>query len=152
MFSMVAYAQPLVIAADSSYILFPDNAKIMLTKAGGGETAFQLAPRDFQALVITTNYLLNRMTISESNLELLLKNENISGATAKVMEERFHVERERTGYYKTAFEDLKLISSRYDSELRQCANDLQVMKNQKDSAKKKSFAKGILWGLAIRCN
>jgi hypothetical protein len=65
------------------------------------------------------------------------------------MEKKYEAEKQRTNNYMEELENAKRISASYNSELKLCTNDLQVLKSQKDKTKRVSFLKGALLGVAI---
>jgi hypothetical protein len=143
-------SQSLIIGSDSTSVLFPNQLKLSLAKNKiGATTYFQMDRKAFKAFILTTNFYLQSNSISLENVELLLKNQAIFDSTYAVMNEKFKIEHERTALYKTAFEDMKLVSASYDQQLLKCATDLSDLKKQKDKSKTIGFIKGLLWGTGV---
>jgi DNA repair ATPase RecN len=145
-----AQSQSLVVASDTSYLLFPNNAKISLRKmqSPAGAT-FQFDRKNFKALIFTSNYHLNNLAVTSANVNVLMKEQAIADSALKVMEKKYLGQKELVEFHRAEFENLKQVSSQYDTELKACTNDLAKLKNQKDKTKRISFIKGLLWGFAI---
>lgn len=144
-----AGAQSLVIPPDTSYISFPDNARVFVTKKNSGKTAtFQLQRKDFKGMVTITNYLLARMNASIKMNELFQRNERLFDSTIAIMERKYEAERERTQEYKAGFEEMKQIASQYHAQLNNCVKDLEVLNRDRARSRKKVFVTGIVLGLA----
>jgi hypothetical protein len=150
MLSASAQSQSLVVATDTSYLLFPNNVKINLRKvpASTGAT-FQFDRRNFKTLIFTNNYFLNNLSVTSANVNVLMKEQVIADSALKVLEKKYLGQKELVEFHKTEFENLKRISSQYDTELKACTGDLVKLKNEKDNVKKISFIKGLLWGFAV---
>jgi hypothetical protein len=148
MLSASAQSQSLVVASDTSHLIFPNNAKVNLRRVQSGAT-FQFDRKNFKTLLFTTNYHLNNLAVASDNVKVLMKEQVVADSTLKVMEKKYLGQKELVEFHKAEFENLKLVSSRFDSELKACTSDLKELKSQKDSAKKESFIKGLLWGFAI---
>jgi hypothetical protein len=146
----VVYSQGLVVSADSSTITFPNQVRLSLNRSiQNGHTYFQMERKAFKAFVLTTNHYLLQNSISVDNVELLLKNQNLFDSTFQLLEKKLEMEKERTILYQNAYEDLKQVSSAYNQQLLKCADDLSVLKKEKDRSKSLSFIKGFLWGTGI---
>lgn len=150
MLSASAQSQSLVVASDTSYLLFPNNAKVNLRKVPGSAGAtFQFDRRNFKTLIFTSNYHLNNLAVTADNVKVLMKEQAIADSALKVMEKKYLGQKDLVEFHKAEFENLTQVSSRYDIELKACTNDLEKLKNQKDKTRRVSFIKGLLWGFAI---
>jgi hypothetical protein len=129
-------------------MLFPSSVKVKMKKMPGSNTLFQLERKDFKTLVHTTNFWLNRGAFLESSLNAAISSNDQDEDKIAIWEKKYQAEKERAEQYKTSFESVKLVSAQYAAELKSCTSDLQDLKSQKDKGKKKSFVKGMLWGLA----
>jgi hypothetical protein len=145
-----ANAQSLIIPPDSTYITFPNSVKIVVIKSGtGNNTVYQIERKAFKTLALVTNHYLNQHAVTGDNVDVLLRNQDLFDSTYILLQKKFEMERERTNLYKTAYDDLKVVSLEYEKELRTSISDLKELKKEKEFNKTKAFVKGILWGLAI---
>jgi hypothetical protein len=145
-----AQNQSLVVASDTSYLLFPNNAKINLRKVQSPAGAtFQFDRRNFKALIFTSNYHLNNLAVTSANVNVLMKELTVADSTVKVTEKKYLGQKDLAESNRAELERLTRLASRYDTELIACTSDLAKLKNQKDNAKRVSFIKGLLWGFAI---
>jgi hypothetical protein len=150
MLSASAQSQSLVVASDTSYLLFPNNAKVNLRKVAGPASAtFQFDRRNFKTLIFTNNHYLNNMAVMSDNVKVLMKEQVVADSTLKVTEKKYLGQKDLAEFNKAELERLTRVASSYNTELKACTNDLEKLKNQKDKTKTVSFIKGLLWGFAI---
>jgi hypothetical protein len=138
------------VSPDSSKLILPNNIELgVLKNTAGGRTYFQLERKAYKAFLITMNYYVEQSSISLSNVDVLLKNQNLYDSAFSLMNKKLEMESQRATLYKSAYEDLLSVSSGYNLQLKQATSDLADLKKQKDRSKTWSFVKGVLWGTAI---
>ncbi|MBS1508297.1 MAG: hypothetical protein JSS79_16780 [Bacteroidetes bacterium] len=147
----LAFAQKkITVSADSLRLTLPNNIDLGITKtSAAGKTYFQLDRKAFKAFLITMNYYVEQSSISVSNVDVLLKNQNLYDSTFALMNKKLEIESQRSALYKSAYDDLHAVSSQYNDQLKQATADLTELKKEKDRAKMWSFVKGVLWGTAV---
>lgn len=140
----------ITVSTDSSRLMLPNNIELSLGKTVvAGKTYFQMDRKAFKAFIVTMNYYVEQSSISLSSVDVLLKNQNLYDSTFSLMNKKLDMETQRSALYKSAYDDLLSVSSRYGEQLRQATTDLSDLKKEKDRSKTWSFVKGVLWGTAI---
>lgn len=143
---LFSIAQGLDVSSDTAAITFPNKVEISINKLNKtGRTYYQLSRQSFKALILTTNYYLQREALLTTTQLTLLKNQQVADSTYTLLQQKFKAEQERSKLFQQSYEELKTISATYDQQLRLCASDLEKM----NTKLKRSHRIGIVKGASI---
>lgn len=143
---ILASAQDLLVANDTTALTFPNKVQINFTKQKrSNETYYQLSPQALKTLTLTTNYYLQREALLSTNQAAFLKNQQVTDSTHTLLQQKFETEQKRSKLFQKSYEELKTISATYDEQLRLCASDMEKM----NAKLKRSQRIGIVKGVSI---
>ncbi|GCC50082.1 hypothetical protein SanaruYs_02970 [Chryseotalea sanaruensis] len=141
---LFSIAQGLAVSSDTAAITFPNKVEISINKQNKtGKTYYQLSQQSFKALILTTNYYVQREALLTTTQLTLLKNQQVADSTYTLLHQKFETEQERSKLFQQSYEELKTVSVTYDEQLRLCANDLEKMNGKLKRSQRIGIVKGV---------
>jgi hypothetical protein len=147
LWAVALHGQNIAIPPDSSFLLFPDNVKVGMSRIStSNATHFRFKQKDFKIMLVEINFLLNQARLTNDHVAALQQNEKVNANIIRLLEEKNNVERQRTEGFKNSFEALEQVVSAYDQELQHCKADLEKTGKRNRNQKRKSLLKGFTAG------
>jgi hypothetical protein len=138
------------VGSDTSYLDFPRLSRVNFHQlVHKGKVTYSMSQPELRKLIATTRFLVDQNSLLVANENLLRSNIQLMDSTRKVLELKYEAEVERTRLFETAYESAKKLNNTFQSQLDQCAADLQSIKRENSKVRRQSFLKGSGVGFII---